>query len=129
MCKSTVDTSTMQCQCDKEKPPVDSLGKFLIWSKKYGGAWYRANSRGYVDNPDVAGRFTEDEATAIASGCKDLKAVTEFSAFAVCKRNDYMLKKLRLIRGCLETMTPQQVLELVPHFVSERIELQRRNGI
>lgn len=25
MCKSTVDTSTMQCQCDKERPPVDSL--------------------------------------------------------------------------------------------------------
>lgn len=25
MCKSTVDTSTMQCQCDKEKTPVDSL--------------------------------------------------------------------------------------------------------
>jgi len=25
MCKSTVDTSTMQCQCDKDKPPVDSL--------------------------------------------------------------------------------------------------------
>lgn len=25
MCKSTVDTSTLKCQCDKEKPPVDSL--------------------------------------------------------------------------------------------------------
>lgn len=25
MCKSTVDTSTFNCQCDKGKPPVDSL--------------------------------------------------------------------------------------------------------
>lgn len=25
MCKSTVDTSTMQCQCDNRNPPVDSL--------------------------------------------------------------------------------------------------------
>jgi hypothetical protein len=25
MCKSTVDTSTLNCQCDKDKTPVDSL--------------------------------------------------------------------------------------------------------
>lgn len=30
MCKSTVDTSTLNCQCDEGKPPVDSLVKPVL---------------------------------------------------------------------------------------------------
>jgi hypothetical protein len=39
MCKSTVDTSTINCQCDNGKPPVDSLvmhcrPDYLQWEQR-----------------------------------------------------------------------------------------------
>lgn len=103
---------------------------FLIWSRKRGGAWYRSDSRGYVDNPDVAGRFTEEEARQVeASSHGDCVAYHEAERFVARKRNEYLEGKRKAIRSCLQTMTPQQIIDTMPVLINERIELLIRGGI
>jgi hypothetical protein len=108
----------------------EHMVKFLIWSKKRGGEWYRTDSRGYVDNPDIAGRFTEEEARAVAAASHgDCVAYHESERFVARKRNEYLDTKRRAIRGCLQTMTPQQIIDTMPVLINERIELLIRGGI
>jgi len=103
---------------------------YLIWSKKRCGAWYRTDSKGYTENPDIAGRYTKAAADNTTVGTYgDCVAYPENSPFVSRKRNEYLQKKSQSIRSCLETMTPQQVLDIMPELIKERIDLQRRNGI
>jgi hypothetical protein len=52
--------------------------KFLLWSNKH-SAWWRPDSRGYTENRDEAGRYTEAEAlerVLASSMCMILSQVT-----------------------------------------------------
>ena len=52
--------------------------KFLLWSNKH-SMWWRPDSRGYTDNSDEAGRYTQQEALAkvlASSMCMILAQVT-----------------------------------------------------
>lgn len=103
---------------------------WLIWFKKRGGSWYRPEANGYTINPDIAGRFTLTEAKRLCGSTHgDCIYYLETSPFVTRKRNEYLHLKRREVRGCLETMTPQQVLEIMPSLVSERIDLQKRDAI
>lgn len=104
--------------------------KFLIWSKKRGGAWYRPDSAGYTINPDIAGRYAKEKADEVSKGTHgDCVGYPENSQFVTRKRNEYLQRKRQFIRSCLETMTPQQVLDMMPELIKERIDLQQRGGI
>jgi hypothetical protein len=97
---------------------------FLIWSNKHGGAFYRADSRGYTENPDIAGRFTEEECIEVRNDTHgDCVGAHEKSIFVAEKRREYLNKKRVAVRSCLQTMTPKQVLEIMPDLVQERIDL------
>lgn len=103
---------------------------YFIWSKKHGGAFWRKGGHGYIDNPDMAGRFSEEEAQSICDPthgeCKFYRVTDKF---IFNKRTEYVEKKKRMIRSCLETMTPKQVLEVMPELVQERIDLLMKDGI
>jgi hypothetical protein len=104
---------------------------YLIWSNKHGGAFYRPESQGYTINPDIAGRFTEEEAQReeASTSYGDCIPCPETSMFVAIKRKEYLNKKQVQIRSCLETMTPKQVLEILPDLVQERIVLLMKGGI
>ena len=103
---------------------------FLIWSKKRGGAWYRPESKGYTLNTAIAGRFTEIDAKEIcAPSHGECVYYRNDHMFVSGKHCEFMADRQRAIRGCLETMTPQQVLDIMPELIKERIDIQRRNGI
>lgn len=104
--------------------------EYLVWSKKRGGAWYRPESSGYTINPDIAGRYPESVARGWAvQSHGDLVAYAENSSFVARKRNEYMRQKQSAIRSCLETMTPQQFMSLIPELVAERIDMLVRQVI
>jgi hypothetical protein len=104
--------------------------EWLIWSKKRGGAWYRPDSSGYTDNPDIAGRYTEVQANnAHTDTHGDCVGYHESANFVTKKRNEYLRKKRGLLRNCMETMTPHQVLDMMPGLINERIDLLVRSLI
>lgn len=114
-------------QCDECKPEAR---KYLIWSKDRGGAWYRPESAGYTINPDIAGRYTKQEADNTHLGTHgDCVGYLESSPFVTKKRNEYLQRKRKEIRCCLETMTPQQVIDVMPELIKERIDMLIRKVI
>ena len=142
-CQTTIDANTRVCDCpdlphvptvlkpEDQKAMIDSLPvNYLIWSKKRGGAWYRPDNSGYTDNPDIAGRYTAVEANRTNLGTHgDCVGYHESAKFVTKNRNEYLRRKRQLLRNCMETMTPQQVLDMMPELVNERIDLLVRSLI
>jgi hypothetical protein len=103
--------------------------KYLIWSVKW-KCWYRDESKGYTTNPEVAGRFGEEEAIQTCKNTHgECKYYPEESPFIEDGTIAYLSSKKRELWTAMQTMTPAQAEKIVTELVQDRKNLMDKRGI